>query len=74
MAFVVAASEPPPSPTELLEHCQQQLAYFAVPRYLEFVEDLPVTSNGKVQKYVLRERGLSATTYDREREGVHLRR
>lgn len=74
MAFVVPALEPPPSPRELLEHCQRRLAYFAVPRYLELIGELPVTSNGKVQKFVLRDRGISPATFDREKEGFELRR
>ena len=39
-------------------------AYFAVPRYLEFMAELPMTENGKVQKYRLRERGVTAATWD----------
>jgi crotonobetaine/carnitine-CoA ligase len=34
----------------LIQHCSEQLAYFAVPRYLEFVDELPITSNGKIEK------------------------
>ena len=74
MAFVVPSTDPPPTPMELVEHCQERLAYFAVPRYIEFVEDLPITSNGKVQKFELRARGVSERTWDREKAGVRLRR
>lgn len=74
MAFVVPSTDPPPSPMELVEHCQGRLAYFAVPRYIELVEDLPVTSNGKVQKFELRARGVSERTWDREKAGIRLRR
>ena len=74
MAFVVPSTDPVPSLRELVEHCQERLAYFAVPRYIELVDSLPVTSNGKVQKFELRARGVSAATWDREREGVHVRR
>ena len=38
----------------------------AVPRYLEFVRELPTTESGKVQKYRLRERGVTERTWDRE--------
>ncbi len=51
---------------ELIEHCRPLLPYFAVPRYVEFVSELPLTENGKVRKAVLRERGLTAATWDRE--------
>jgi crotonobetaine/carnitine-CoA ligase len=46
------------------------LPYFAVPRYLDYLPELPLTENGKVRKYVLRERGVSETAWDRERDGV----
>ncbi len=64
MAFVVC-SDPVPSPEELAAWAEERLPYFAVPRYLEFVDELPLTENGKVQKYLLRERGVSDTTWDR---------
>jgi carnitine-CoA ligase len=51
---------------ELIEFCKPRLPYFAVPRYLEFMQELPMTENGKVQKFKLRERGLTATAWDRE--------
>jgi len=50
---------------ELIEFCEPRLPYFAVPRYLEFMTDLPSTESGKVQKYKLRERGVTAKTWDR---------
>jgi crotonobetaine/carnitine-CoA ligase len=61
-------------PAMLIRHCEGRLAYFAIPRYIEFLSTLPLTESGKVQKYVLRERGLSEITWDRERAGIHVRR
>jgi carnitine-CoA ligase len=54
------------TPEALIEHCRPLLPYFAVPRYVEFVAELPLTENGKVRKQVLRERGLTPATWDRE--------
>ena len=51
---------------ELIAFCEPRLPYFAVPRYLEFMTDLPATESGKVQKYKLRERGITDKTWDRE--------
>jgi fatty-acyl-CoA synthase len=45
---------------ELLAHCRTLLAGFKVPKAIEFGE-LPKTSTGKVQKFVLRERACSAS-------------
>jgi crotonobetaine/carnitine-CoA ligase len=40
------------------------LPYFAVPRYIDVLPDLPRTENGKVQKFKLRERGVGPQTWD----------
>jgi fatty-acyl-CoA synthase len=40
---------------ELIEFCRGRLSRFKVPKAVEF-GDLPKTSTGKVQKFVLRER------------------
>jgi crotonobetaine/carnitine-CoA ligase len=54
-------------PEELIDHCTTRLARFAIPRYVDFVEELEMTENGKVRKAALRERGVSERTWDRER-------
>ena len=41
---------------------------------MEYVDALPVTENGKVTKYKLRERGISAATWDREKAGYKVAR
>jgi crotonobetaine/carnitine-CoA ligase len=38
--------------------------HYFVPRYLEFVDALPYTPTNKVQKFKLREQGVSARTWD----------
>lgn len=59
---------------ELIRFCEGKMSYFAVPRFVEFVDDVPCTENGKVQKFKLRERGRSARTWDREAAGIKLKR
>jgi crotonobetaine/carnitine-CoA ligase len=49
---------------ELVAFCAVRLPYFAVPRYIDLLADLPRTANGKVQKYRLRERGVTSATWD----------
>ncbi|CAN5916035.1 ATP-dependent acyl-CoA ligase [soil metagenome] len=49
---------------EIVAFCTSRLPYFAVPRYIDVLPDLPRTENGKVQKYKLRERGVGAQTWD----------
>ncbi len=40
---------------EIREFCREQIAHYKVPRYIRFVDDLPVTVTGKPQKFVMRE-------------------
>jgi len=40
--------------TELREHVKQRLTGYKAPRWLEFVDDLPKTSTGKIQRFRLR--------------------
>jgi len=61
-------------PVELMQFCETRMAYFAVPRYVEFMPQLPATENGKVQKFKLRERGVTHSTWDREAVGYKLAR
>ena len=65
MATLVARAGVRVEPAELVAFCESRLPYFAVPRYLDLVADLPRTENGKVQKYRLRERGVTRFTWDR---------
>jgi crotonobetaine/carnitine-CoA ligase len=46
---------------QLAEYCAERLPYFAVPGFVDVVDDLPRTENGKVQKFRLRERGVTAS-------------
>ncbi len=39
---------------ELMQHCKSGLAKYKYPRWLNFVEDLPKTATGKVQRFKLR--------------------
>jgi crotonobetaine/carnitine-CoA ligase len=74
MAAIVLCAGARLAETELMRFCETRMAYFAVPRYIDFVDKLPATENGKVQKFKLRERGISASTWDREAAGYKLAR
>jgi crotonobetaine/carnitine-CoA ligase len=58
----------------VVRFCETRMPYFAVPRFLEFVDTLPTTENGKIQKYKLRERGITNGTWDREAAGISIKR
>jgi crotonobetaine/carnitine-CoA ligase len=49
---------------ELARFINDNAPYYFVPRYMEFVKELPYTPTGKVQKYMLRERGVTPATWD----------
>jgi acyl-coenzyme A synthetase/AMP-(fatty) acid ligase len=41
---------------ELMQHCKRHLAPYKFPRRIHFVEQLPKTATGKIQRYQLRQR------------------
>jgi fatty-acyl-CoA synthase len=53
-AFVVLRSDASVSEAELRDFARERLAYFKVPHRFTFVEGLPKTATGKIQKYILR--------------------
>jgi crotonobetaine/carnitine-CoA ligase len=59
---------------DLLAHCIEHIPYFAVPRYIEIVDSLPRTPSGRVEKYRLREAGVTEATWDCEAAGYHVTR
>jgi crotonobetaine/carnitine-CoA ligase len=61
-------------PAELHAYCVQRMPYFAVPRYIEYVAEIPKTANEKVRKNVLREQGITPNTWDREAAGIQVRK
>jgi len=54
------------SEPQLAAFCAAKLPAFMVPRFVEFVDGLPKTPNGKVTKHELRERGVTSRTWDRQ--------
>jgi benzoate-CoA ligase family protein len=54
-AFVVGLPGRTPTADELVEFCRERLAAFKRPRRVVFVDDLPKTATGKIQRYKLRD-------------------
>lgn len=57
-AFVRLKPEETASPDllrQLLQHCAGQLAAHKCPRWIEFVDELPKTATGKIQRFKLRQ-------------------
>jgi len=59
---------------DLMDFCVERLPYFAVPRYVEFLAELPKNASGKIVKTDLRAAGVTAATWDREQVGYVVRR
>jgi carnitine-CoA ligase len=74
MAAVVRQQGSALSEADLVQFCAPRMPYFAVPRFIEFCDALPATENGKIQKFKLRERGVTAATWDREAAGIKISR
>jgi len=55
-AFVVLKDEQEATDADIIEHVRSRLAHFKAPDAVDIVADLPKTSTGKIQKYVLRDR------------------
>lgn len=61
-------------PAELLAFLTPRMAHFMVPRYIRIIDDLPKTPTRKVEKYLLRQSGITPDTWDREKAGIQIRR
>jgi crotonobetaine/carnitine-CoA ligase len=59
-----------PEPGQLFEFFRSNLPYYAIPRYVEFLDALPANVNGRVQKFKLRERGVTQQTIDFDALGL----
>lgn len=59
---VVLQAHAEPDPEALISHCRDQLPGFMVPRYVEFVDELPRTGTNKIAKHRLKEEGNSGIT------------
>jgi crotonobetaine/carnitine-CoA ligase len=60
-------------PIEIIEWCEERMAYFMVPRYIEFRTMLPKTATERVEKYKLKQEGVG-TAWDREAAGYRVKR
>ena len=59
-AFVVLKPGGAATEAELKAFVKERLAPYKYPRFIEFVDDLPKTATGKIQRFKLRERDSSA--------------
>ena len=55
-AWIVLRPDQSSSEEEIRQFCQGQIAHYKIPRYVRFVEELPMTVTGKAQKFVMRDK------------------
>jgi len=55
VVYVVPKEDTELSSEEIIDHCKSNIANYKVPRMVKVVDELPRTTSGKVQKYVLRD-------------------
>ncbi|MBN1827725.1 MAG: AMP-binding protein [Deltaproteobacteria bacterium] len=62
------------NPEEIIAYCEGKLAYFMIPRFVEFIDKLPRTEAGlRVPKVELQKTGV-ANAWDREKAGYKLKK
>jgi crotonobetaine/carnitine-CoA ligase len=74
MCIILEDGAAAPDPADLLDYAAPRMPYFAVPRYIDFVDEIPTTPTAKIQKNKLRDRGLSPGAWDREAAGYKVNR
>ncbi len=73
-AVVVLKPGQSASEEELIRWCEPRMAYFAIPRYIAIRDSLPKTPSERVEKFKLKNEGITADCWDREAEGIELQR
>src|SRR5262249_29845158 len=61
-------------PVDLMQYCEEHMAYFMLPRYIRCVVAFPKTGTERTMKYQLRAEGVPRDTWDREAAGYTLKR
>lgn len=60
-AYVVPQAGSRTTPRDLVAFCRERLSHYKVPRMIEYVEELPKSSIGKVLNRELRKRAQEGT-------------
>ncbi|MED4581344.1 AMP-binding protein [Brevibacillus choshinensis] len=45
---------------DVLSYCEGKIARFKIPKYIQFIDEYPMTASGKIQKFKLREHAIHA--------------
>jgi crotonobetaine/carnitine-CoA ligase len=61
-------------PADLIEYLAARMPRHWVPRYVEYMDELPRTESHKLKKSDLRDAGITPQTWDREKAGIKFKR
>jgi len=61
-------------PADLIEYLAGRMPRHWVPRYVEYMDELPRTESHKLKKSDLRDAGITPQTWDREKAGIKFKR
>jgi len=67
MVSVLLKPDETMKPEELVNFCKDKMADFMIPRYIDFVSELPKNEVHRTMKNVLKEKGITKTTFDMEK-------
>lgn len=56
-AFIILHEDVTMTEEDVRDFCRGQISRFKIPKYVFFVDAFPLTSSGKIQKYLLRDQG-----------------
>ena len=45
---------------EIRQYCNEQIAYYKVPKHIVIVDEFPMTVTGKIQKFVMRDKTIQS--------------
>jgi len=67
-AYVIAKAGETIAPEEIMRWCDERLAYFKVPQYIEFRKQLPRTETHRIAKHILKQEKANLTEgcFDKE--------
>jgi len=74
MAIIVPQPGKKLDPLSIIKWCEERMAFFMIPRYIEFFESLEKTETNRVRKVDLKKRGVTASTWDLEKSGYKIAR
>jgi crotonobetaine/carnitine-CoA ligase len=76
MVYVVLKEGATLTHADVIHFSAENMSYFMVPRFVEFIDRLPKTATEKLEKYKLKQdaHARRSALWDREREGIEVKR